>query len=83
MGFNNNSVSHGQALTTDTAGGPVNVCPTADVEQRIKYLSEFYLLERNELVISGWQNSCITSLTAGWMFVYTIQPVVQPVVKPV
>jgi len=23
-----------------------------------------------------------TELTSGWMFVYTIQPVVQPVVKP-
>jgi len=27
------------------------------------------------------QTGCTTSLTAGWLFVYAVQPVVQPVVK--
>jgi len=32
---------------------------------------------------TGCQTGCTTTLTTGWMFVYTIQPVVQPVVKSV
>ena len=30
---------------------------------------------------AGWQTSCTTILTIGWMFVYTMQPVVQLVVS--
>ena len=27
---------------------------------------------------TGWQTGCTTGSTTGWMFVYTMQPVVQP-----
>ena len=32
---------------------------------------------------TGYQTGCTTGFTTGWMFVYTIQPVAQPVVKRV
>jgi len=31
---------------------------------------------------TGCQTRLTTGLTTGWMFVYTIQPVVKPVVQP-
>ena len=32
--------------------------------------------------VNNYPTYCQTSLTTGWMFVYTIQPVVKPVVQP-
>ena len=40
-------------------------------------------LNEQLFVQHGCQTCLTTELTTGWMFVYTIQPVVKPVVQPV
>jgi len=51
--------------------------------QQISRISKYTVTHKNKLFFSVVKLGCTTGLTSGWMFVYTMQPVVKAVVQPV